>query len=363
MGREHRARWALLLFLAIVTSLLEIVAAALVYLLLSLVADPSGAVDLPLIGDIRGMMSGVNERTLLLSLVGLMIAFFLIRAVVALAAEYVTQRVIHNAAAALSIRLVKGYLELPYSFHLGRNSSVLIRNGHSAALQVVSSVFHPLITVMAELVLTVGILALLAVISPLGTAIAVAVVGSSTVILMFVVQPRLKRLGATAWTMHQQTLASLQQSFQGVRDIKTLGLERFFSETYGRARSRLARTLYMQMTLNNIPRLVIDTSLVWFILAFFAVTIALGSGAQGALSILGLFAYAGLRLQPSLYKIAGGFNSLKFSTAPTADMYRDLQMIEADSAKARPTESLPRRCLRWGHRLVFNRRYTFSSSS
>ena len=207
MGREQRKRWILLMFLATITSLLEIVAAALVYFLLSLVADPSGTVDLPLMGDIRGMVGGIDERTLLLSLIGLMIAFFLIRAVVTLAAEYVMSRVINNAAAGLSIRLVKGYLEMPYSFHLQHSSSTLISNSHSASLQVVSSVFHPLIVVMAELVLTIGLLVLLAVVSPLGTVLAVAVVGGSTLILMLVVQPRLKRFGVTAWATQIETLA------------------------------------------------------------------------------------------------------------------------------------------------------------
>ncbi len=99
--------------------------------------------------------------------------------------------------------------------------------------------------------------------------------------------------------------------------------------------------LYMQSTLGQLPRLVIETSLVWFMLAFFAVTVAMGSAAQQALSILGLFTYAGLRLQPSLQKIAAGFNSLKFSTAPTADMYRDLRMIEENSTKGRPAGLFP----------------------
>ena len=97
----------------------------------------------------------------------------------------------------------------------------------------------------------------------------------------------------------------------------------------------------MQDTLIQLPRLVIETSLIWFVLGFFAVTVAMGSTTQGALSILGLFAYAGLRLQPSLQKIAAGFNSLKFSTAPTADMYRDLQMIEENSAKGEPAGLFP----------------------
>ena len=203
MGREERKRWLLLVALAILTSLLEIAAAALVYVLLSLVTNPGGTVSLPLIGDIRSIAGGLDERTLLLSLIGIMIAFFLARAVVVMAAEYIMQRVIQNAAARLSVRLVRGYLSFPYSFHLQRNSAELIRNGHQAVLELANSVFSPLIRVTAEVVLTIGILVLLLLISPIGTALAVVVVGGSTVVLLMIVQPRLKRFGATAHAMHK----------------------------------------------------------------------------------------------------------------------------------------------------------------
>ena len=340
MGREQRKRWLLLVALAIVTSLLEIVAAALVYVLLSLVTNPDGTVSLPLIGDIRSVAGGINERTMLLSLIGIMIIFFLVRAVIAMAAEYTIQRVTQNAAARLSIRLVRGYLSLPYSFHLQRNSAELIRNGHQAVQEVASSVFSPLIRVTAEVVLAVGILVLLLVVSPIGTALAVVVVGGSTVVLLLIVQPRLKRFGATAHAMQRSTLASLQESLQSVRDIKILGKERFFSEGYGRVRRLLARMLYIRGTLYELPRLVIETSLIGFILVFFAVTIATGSDAQSALATLGLFAYAGLRLQPSLQRIVAGFNSIRFASAPTADIYRDLRMVERHAAEPQPSGAI-----------------------
>lgn len=327
--------------LAIVNSLLEIAAAALVYVLLGLVVNPSGSVDLPIIGDTHSLFPGLSERAMLLWLIGIMIAFFLVRAVFSMAAEYVMARVVDNAAARLSVRLVKGYLTLPYSFHLQRTSSDLIRNGHQAVLEVVGSVFGPLIRITAEIIMTIGILVLLVLVSPLGTALAIVVVGGATLVLLVIVQPRLRRFGATAHAMHRETLSVLQQSFHGVRDIKVLGRERFFSEKYGRARRRLARMGYLRGTFNQLPRLVIETALIGFILIFFAVTITTGSEAQGLLSTLGLFGYAGLRLQPSLQRIVGGFNSIRFSTAPTADISRDLQIIEQHASAQRATEPLP----------------------
>jgi ABC-type multidrug transport system fused ATPase/permease subunit len=341
LGREQRKRWFLLLVLALATSLLEIVAAALVYILLGLVANPNGEVSLPLIGEIGSIAGGMDERTTILSLIGIMIAFFLVRAAVSMATEYITARVVNNAGARLSTRLLQGYLSLPYSFHLRRSSSELIRNGHQAVSEVVYSVFHPMIRVMAEGVMTIGILVLLVLVSPVGAALAVAVVGASTVVLLLIVQPRLKRSGSIAHAMQKEALASLQQSFHGVRDIKVLGREKFFSDVYGRARRRLARMMYIQQTLYQLPRVIIETSLIGFILVFFAVTIATGSEAQGALSILGLFGYAGLRLQPSLQRIAAGINSIRFSTAPVADIYRDLQMIGQNTAEDRSPDLAP----------------------
>lgn len=341
MGRESRRRWWLLLVLAVAVSLMEVVAAAMIYLLLTLVADPSGEMSLPVIGDVRELAGDIDEQALLLWLIGIMIAFFAVRAVALITAEYVQSRVINNAAARLSSKLVRGYISLPYAFHLQHNSAELIRNGHQVPLELSSSAFAPLIRISAEAILVLGILALLVVVSPLGTAMAVVVVGGTTAVLLFFVQPRLKRFGLTAHAMHKETLAALQQSLDGVREIKVLGREDSFSNVYRRSRHRLARMLYVRTALYQLPPVAMETALIGFILIFFAVTLAMGSDGQDALSVLGLFAYAGLRLQPSLRTITGGLNSLKFAAAPTADVYRDLRLIEQHAAQPSSREPFP----------------------
>jgi ATP-binding cassette, subfamily B, bacterial PglK len=341
MGRETRRRWWLLLALAVAVSLMEIIAAAMIYMLLGLVANPDGEMNLPLIGDVRELAGGIDERTLLLSLIGIMIAFFIVRGVALIGAEYIQSRVVQQAAARLSTKLVRGYLGLPFTFHLQRNSAELIRNSHQATLDLAGSAFYPLIRISAEAVLVVGILVLLVLVSPLGAAMAVVVVGGTSALLLFIVQPRLKRFGLTAHAMHKETLRSLQQSFDGVRDIKVLGREDVFSNVYSRSRRRLARMLYVRTALYQLPSVAMETALIGFILIFFAVTVARGSGGQDALSILGLFGYAGLRLQPSLKTITGGLNSLKFAAAPTADLHRDLRLIEQQPVQRKSSESFP----------------------
>lgn len=341
IGRDQRGRWVVLVLLALVASGFEMLGAALVYVLLALVIDPGGAIELPLVGDVRSLAGDIGDRTLLLSLLVGMGLFFLLRAGVQVGVTYVQQRVAQNAGARLSNRFVEGYLSWPYAMHLHRNSSELIRNGHQAVKQLVSQVFVPVIRVSAELILIVGMVALLVFVAPAATGLAVLVVGGAAVLLLFLVQPRLKRLGAVSHETSRETLGALQQALQGVRDIKLLGRERYFARRYGRSRLRYARANYLYSAVTELPHTIMELALISFILLFFGVAIGTDLNSQDALSVLGLFAYAGLRIQPSLQRIITGLNNIKYSTAPLADLHTDLVAVEKMSTPADDVDPLP----------------------
>ncbi|WP_188584381.1 ABC transporter ATP-binding protein [Egicoccus halophilus] len=327
--------------LAVIASGFEMLGAVLVYVLLALVVDPSGDVELPMLGDLRALFPRVAQERLLLWLVIAMAVFFVVRTAVQVGVTYVQQRVAHNAGARLSIRMVEGYLRWPYSWHLSRPSAELIRNGHQAVDQLISQVFLPVVRVTAEGFLTLGMLFVLLAIAPGATGMAVVVVGAAAALLLFVVQPRLKALGSRAHVASKDAYASLQQSLHGVRDIRILGRERHFSRVYARSRLQLARSHYLRSTLTELPHSIIELALIGFILLFFGLTLMRGTDAQSALSVLGLFAYAGLRLQPSLQRIISGLNNIRFSAAPLADLHADLQAIEGLERSAREPAPLP----------------------
>jgi len=340
IGREHRGRWILLVVVALVASGFEVVGAALVYVLLGLVADPAGEAALPLIGDVRGLFD-VEQDVLLLGLAAVMGTFFVVRAVVHVGEIYVQNRVAHNVGARLAAKLVRGYLSMPYAFHLSRTSSDLIRNSQQAVQALVKDVFLPVIRVAAEGILVVGMLVLLVVLAPAATGLAVLVIGGAAILMLRVIQPRLKRIGRRAHRLQRDTLGTLQQAFHGIRDIKVLGREESFARRYEKARFGLARVSYLRSTATDLPKTVMELALLGFILIVFAASILVDAGAGGTLSILGLFAYAGLRLQPSLQRIIAGLNNLKYSAAPIEDLDRDLRLIGGRQPAQPASRTLP----------------------
>jgi len=341
VGRERPLRWVLLIALALITSGLEMVGAVLVYTLLALVADPEGGIDLPLVGDLRERFDGVPEDTLLLWVVAIMAIFFLLRAVVKITAKYVQARVAHNAGARLSRRMFEGYLRWPYPMHLSRTTSELIRNGHQAVIDMIGQVVLPTIRTVAESFIVVGLLVVLVLLAPLATLGAVVIIGGTAVLLLLFVQPRLKVLGEVRHREAKATLTTLQQGLFGIRDVKVLGREHAFAKEYGRSRARMAKAAYLKEAAGQLPSIVFELSLMGFIIGFFAFTIIQHGGAEGSLSILGLFAYAGLRMQPSIQVIIQGLNQLKFASAPLGDLHRDLQQMADVRGTTQQAEPLP----------------------
>jgi ATP-binding cassette, subfamily B, bacterial PglK len=328
IGRGERARWLGLMLLAALASAVEMAGALLVFLLLGLLADPSGELALPVVGDLRNAFGGVDDADLLLGMAAVMAFFFVLRALVQIGVTYAQQRVAHKAGARLSNRLAAGYLELPYPFHLRRNTSELIANANPAVMSVVGNAYLPMIRVAADSMITIGLVAIMFVVSPLGTSLAIVVVGSAAAILLAVVQPRLKRIGKTAYHANERTIGTMQQSLHGVRDIKLLHREDHFAKEYAANRDRLARAAYLKGTATELPRTVLETALIGFILGFFVVALYMATATEQILSVLGLFAYAGLRMQPSLNHVISGINSIKFATSPVGAVYSDLRLIE-----------------------------------
>ncbi len=327
LGPGQAGKLALLAVLALVASVVEAAGALVVFALLTRIMDEQATFEVPFF-DI--MPDGSDTSWIVVGCITVA-SFFVVRAVVLVSQSYLQSRVTENAAADLATRLVSGYLAMPYSFLLQRNSAELIRNTYDTVQQYARDALRPAIKLVSQSLIVLALGAVLLATSPWATLLAIAVLGSFTWLLLRVVQPRVKRLGVVSQEMSRQNLQTLDESLGGWRDIKVLGRERFFVAQFARDRYGLARVRYVLQTLRDIPRLVLETVLVLFILAFVGVNAVVTDGAVDALPTLALFGYVAVRLQPSLNEIMAALNALKFVGPGINLLYEDLRRFPAEA--------------------------------
>ena len=340
VGRGHRGRWLVVLVLAIVVSAFEAAGTLLVFALLGLLVGVEGDTALPVVGDIGALAPGLSQDELAVA-VGLAVAaFFVLRGLMILLQSYVQFRVAENAGADLSTRLLAGYMAMPYTFHLQRNSSELIRNAFESVKRFVREGLLPAIQLVARTAVVVAVIAVLLITNAAATLLAVLFLGPSLWLILRLVHPRVKRLGRVAQAMSKENLQSLQQCLHGYREIVVLGREGTFTDAYHHDRRELARTHYLRKAAAEVPRVALETGVVVFIVAFLGAVMLTGGDLAEAVPVVGLFGYAGMRLMPELTHITKSLNSLKFVGPAVDHIHEDLVAFEHESRPTSP-EPLP----------------------
>jgi ATP-binding cassette, subfamily B, bacterial PglK len=340
LRHESKLKWAFVVVVAIGVTVVEAFGALLVFVLLGLIAAPDTPLDLPIVGDLRALPFLAGRDDVAVWVAAAVVVFFVVRSFIVLGQLYVHDRLAHNAGARLAVRVLSAYLAMPYALHLRRNSSELIRNAYDSVRAVTSEIIIPSVRFISHAVLAAGMIAVLFYAAPLATLLAIVFLAPVVLVLLRVVQPRLKQLGRGRQLMSKENLNILQQSLHGIREVILFDRADFFRRRFTQRQNATARITYLNRVAQEIPQLLIETLLISFIAGFFILSVTLQRSPEETLAVLGLFAYAALRLQPSLQKIVQSLNSMRFAGAAVDNIYDDLHSIEAAEAKAAELEHL-----------------------
>jgi ATP-binding cassette, subfamily B, bacterial PglK len=322
-----RSRWLLVPFLGTISGALEGGAAAAVYLLVQVIQDPQVVFEIPALGPVTRVFSGASSSGIFVRVAILLGVYHVLKNLLLVATQYIRYRVQAETSAELSKTILRGYLFLPYPFHFGRHSSELIRNT-SGSVGMVVSILEIFSSFLLEGLVGVGILAVLVTAAP-----TVAIVSAIALVLVIAGVLRLTRrtaeyLGEERHELAASLLQTVQAALGGIKEIKVLGREEYFFKAYAKGQRRLLDLGYLGVTLDVIPRLVVETS---FVLAALGgvVLITLGSSSPDeVLPMIGLFAYSGFRLVAMSNRIISHYNGLRGGRAAVSHLYDDFTLIK-----------------------------------
>lgn len=321
-GRLRR-RWLLHVPWSLFSAVLEMIATAGMLVLIRLISDPAGAERMGSLKILRqwlGFGAGPGFTAAFGVMVGLVYAG---KNVLRLAETYSQQRCAARSAVWISSGLLERYLRAPYSLHLRRNSSEMLNNVNSAADQVSWVVLQSATALVSETLIALGILAVLIEQLPPLARGAAAVTAGVTILLLWITQQRHVRWGRLLHEATARKLQSIRQSLAVAKEAKILGREQYFVARFGRIRAALGGMETVQLTTEMVPRLVVETTFVLALAALIVIGWMRGSAAADLMLTLGIFAYGGLRLLPSLHLMVYRFNRIGSGDAAVKAVSRD----------------------------------------
>jgi ATP-binding cassette, subfamily B, bacterial PglK len=257
------------------------------------------------------------------------IAFYL-KAFFSFNAQKTVFRFGFNLRGELSYKLMKSYLEAPYSFHLGVNSANLIHNIATTTETFCLYVVMPLLTFFSNTVIVIALMLLLIKTDPLAL-ILIAVLLPVVLVLLKSTKNRLARWGKSGWGAAGEMIRILNHGLGGLKETRVIGCEAYFENQMEEQTKKYATNLTLAQAYGNLPRFAMEAVMISFVVSFTLLYININRGnGQNLTSVLGVFALASIRLLPAIGMVVSNLNNARTNSFSVEKLFSDLKELERE---------------------------------
>ncbi len=330
---------ALILFaMMLVGALLEIAGLAAVPAFVSAVVDREAMTGLPMVGPLLGSLTAdLESGELVLWGACVLLAIFAIKNGF-LAFNYWAQvRYVNHRRIAISGRLMRAYMNAPYTFFLSRNRSELLRNVDAEVVTVCANVISTILELCTRLVILIAVLGFLLAVEPLITLAWIAFLGLIAVFAVRGVSGRLRRYGLIQQQQRAVFTQNLMQAFGGIKEIRTLGREDFFTGKVMDAVTRLGKVSAFRLFVLKIIPPASEMVAMTGLLALACGLVLQGRSTESILVTLSLFVVGLVRLREASSAAMNQFADLRYSLVAVEPIVRDLALL-GDAPPAAPAQ-------------------------
>lgn len=321
---NQRKKLIVLQFLIILMAIMEMIGIASIAPFMAVVANKDILETNEFLKSLY-IYSGVESHNDFLLLLGCGVLFCI--AAGSIISIYTTWKSTHFASTLgveLANRLYKYYIFNNWLFHLNKNSSDLINNISVESLRVTNLIIQPIILMNSRFFLAFLILTFLFIYNPI-----VAVSGASIFILSYFLiyrffSKRLKEYGQVISLSNAKRFRLMSEGFSGIKELIILQRRSKYEEEFNTVGRDLAYSHGSSFALASIPRYIMELVAFGSIILLIIYLIRVDNGENGFLPIISVYAFAGLKLLPSLQQIYSSFAIIRGSISSFETIREDL---------------------------------------
>ncbi len=335
LTRRNKRDMLILFVLMLVGAGLETLGVGAIPAFVGMVAYPETIADYPMVRDALEWLGGSDPRGLLIAAILALIVLFAVKNAVLILEYYLQERFINNRRITFARMLVQAYLQAPYTFHLSRNTSELIRNINTEANTLATHVLGPILEMATRGLVLLAITGLLLAVEPLITLGWFLVFGTVAGASIFVLNARMKRHGRDEQRHRQLLLQALAQGFGGIKESRVLNRESYFSEKILVSVRGMSQAIRSKQFANKLIKPVTEFLAIVGLFAVAIALILLGRPTESIVVTLALFVVGLARFREASSALVQQYANLRYSIVTVDPIYEDLSSLRAE-ARHRP---------------------------
>ena len=305
---------------------LETLSVGLVIPVIALITDENLAKSYPRLQPALEFLGSPDQKTLIIGAMLSLVGIYLIKSVFLGFLAWRQSCFAFGLQASISQRLFSTYLLQPYIFHLQRNSATLINN---ATQEINLFTFGAILTgmgLLTESLVILGLVFLLLLAEPIGALVVAIILGGAGLSFYKFTKNKVASWGIARQKHDGLRLQHLQQGLGGAKDVKLLGREEDFLVQFKNHSEQSAHSGQRNTALAQLPRLWIELLAVIGLASIVIIMIEQGKSIDAIAPTLGLFTAAAFRLMPSVSRILGNIQSIRYGLATTNTLCSELKL-------------------------------------
>lgn len=320
-----------------VRALLNFVGLAALLPVLYLILDAEDMHSNTILQSIYNLFGFSSDKHFVIAVAVAVVVFIVVKNLINLLLYRVERDYIYSLYRHLSRRLFIGYFKQGLQYIKSENSAVLSRNVNIVCYTFITGVLRPLAMLVSEALLLSMIFISIAIYSPLGALLAVAVFIPVALLYFTLMRYRLDRYGNIENEAQRRKYRDVIETFRGFADIEINNAFPHRLSLFERELDTIVSVGRKNATISMLPQNFTETGLA----IGMALLLGLGSMSAGAdMKILfGVFAIAGLRLMPSARNIMGAWSALRYNRY-TIDILNEAKEAGNETLAESSTEQL-----------------------
>ena len=318
--RSFRAKGVGVSLTVFVRALLNFVGLAALLPVLYLILDSESIHSNTYLRTIYEHLGFSSDKHFVVAVAAAVVLFIAVKSLVNIYLYRIERDYIYSLYRHLSRRLFIGYFGEGLQFVNRENTAVLSRNVNVVCYTFVTGVLRPIATLASEAMLLAMIFLSIAIYSPLGALLAVAVFIPVAWLYFALMRYRLDRYGDVENEAQRRKYRDVIETFRGYADIEINNAFSHQLSLFDRELDTIIRVGRKNATISMLPQNLTEIGLA----AGMALLLVLGTSFDSAdmKLLFGVFAVAGLRLMPSARSIMGAWSSLRYNRY-TIDILKD----------------------------------------
>ncbi len=310
-----------LFVLMLIGTLLETLSVGLLIPVLAVLTSDTSDIKLPFIT----IQTDIDKNTLVWIVVVGVFIIYIVKNLFLGFSVWIQRGYLTRLSARIASQILETYIRQPFSFHLRKNSSTLIRNTQDATV-ITGGGIEPLLTLVSEGLIVSALLVVLLVVEPLGTLLVVGTLLIATFVFHRMSDRKLHDWGSRRQFEKGQIIRTIQQSLGAIKDIQVLNREDWFIEEHNSHQIKDQTLLRRIITVQSLPRLWLEVMAIAGLTGLVGVMLSSGNPPNEIVPVVGLFAATAFRVLPSINKIVGSKQQLKVSRTAIETIYGDLHL-------------------------------------